>query len=70
MEQKNYKNKFSFIHQSLDGGEYDVVIKESATLFEVAMKQIFHQAITKLPFADRKELNKAEKAKRVTKFNF
>ena len=60
MEQKNYKNKFSFIHQSLDGGEYDVVIKESATLFEVAMKQIFHQAITKLPFADRKELNKAE----------
>ncbi|RLA78760.1 MAG: hypothetical protein DRG78_14370 [Epsilonproteobacteria bacterium] len=60
MEQKNYTNKFSFIQQSLDGGEYDVVIKESATLFEVAMKQIFHQAITKLPFADRKELQKAE----------
>lgn len=59
-EQKNYKNKFSFIQKSLDGGEYDVVIKESATLFEVAMKQIFHQAIVKLPFKDRKELNKAE----------
>ena len=59
-EQKNYKNKFSFIQKSLDGGEYDVVIKESATLFEVAMKQIFNQAIVKLPFKDRKELNKAE----------
>ena len=59
-EQKNYKNKFSFIQQSLDGGAYDVVIKESASLFEVAMKQIFHQAITKLPFSDRKELTKTE----------
>jgi 2-polyprenyl-3-methyl-5-hydroxy-6-metoxy-1,4-benzoquinol methylase len=60
MEQKNYKNKFTFIQQSLDGGEYDVVIKESATLFEVAMKKIFTQAITKLPFAERKELTNAE----------
>jgi len=60
MKEKNYKNKFTFIQQSLDGGEYDVVIKESATLFEVAMKQIFHQAITKLPFADRRELTNVE----------
>lgn len=59
-EQKTYQNKFSFIQQSLDSGEYDVVIKESATLFEVAMKQIFHQANTKLPFTDRKELTKVE----------
>jgi len=54
-------DKLSFIQKSLDMGEYDVVIKECSTLFEVSLKKIFKEAIISLPFNERTELQDCEK---------
>lgn len=48
------KNKLSFIQRSLDSEEFDVVIKESCSLFEVVFRKIFSQVITILPYHERK----------------
>ncbi|KUO63845.1 MAG: hypothetical protein APF84_14590 [Gracilibacter sp. BRH_c7a] len=55
------EDKLSFIQKSLDMGEYDVVVKECATLFEVALKRIFNEAIISLPFNDRIDIQEVEK---------
>lgn len=55
------QDKLSFIQRSLDSGEYDVVVKECSTLFEIAFKRIFNSAIISLPFKERLELQEYEK---------
>lgn len=55
------QDKLSFIQKSLDMGEYDVVIKECSTLFELSLKRIFKEAIITLPFEERSELFECEK---------
>jgi len=47
------KGKLLFIHHSFGMNEFDVVVKECGTLFESAFKEIYHQAITSLPFEVR-----------------
>ena len=42
--------KISFTERACILNEFDVVIKECGTLFENAFKEIYHQAITTLPF--------------------
>jgi len=42
--------KLIFIETSFQSNEFDVVIKECGTLFENAFKEIYHQALTTLPF--------------------
>jgi len=54
-------DKLSFIQKSLDMGEYDVVVKECATLFEKALRKIFNEAIVSLAFNERQELQECEK---------
>lgn len=55
------QDKLSFIQKSLDMGEYDVVVKECSTLFEIALKRIFKEAIINLPFNERTEILECEK---------
>ena len=55
------EDKLSFIQKSFDMGEYDVVVKECSTLFEIAFKKIYNEAIISLPFKDRLELQECEK---------
>ncbi len=57
----NTEDKLSFIQKSLDMGEYGVVVKECATLFEIALKRIFNEAIISLPFNERIEIQEVEK---------
>ena len=57
----SFDDKLMFIQKSLDMGEYDVVVKEACTLFELSLKKIFNQAIISLPFADRNEVQDSEK---------
>ena len=50
----------SFIQKSIGASEFDVVVKECGTLFENALKEIYHQAITSLPFEARNAVMQAE----------
>jgi len=53
-------DKLVFIQTSLISNEFDVVVKECGTLFENAFKEIYHQAITSLPFEARNTVLQAE----------
>jgi len=53
-------NKLSFIGKSVNSNEFDVVVKECGTLFENALKEIYHRAITSMPFEARNAALQAE----------
>ena len=53
-------NKIKFTQTSFAMNEFDVVVKECGTLFENAFKEIYHQAITSLPFEARNAVLQAE----------
>jgi len=55
-----YSEKLQFVQKSFGMNEFDVVVKECGTLFENAFKEIYHQAITSLPFEARNAVLKAE----------
>jgi len=68
-------DKLIFILNSFRLNEFDVVVKECGTLFENAFKEIYHQAITALPFEARNAVLQAENdigkgKKGVTDFTF
>jgi len=52
--------KLLFIQTSFSSSEFDVVVKECGTLFEGAFKEIYHRAITTLPFEARNAVLQAE----------
>lgn len=75
-EQMNQvQDKLSFIQGTIDKGEYAVVVKESCSLFEMAFKKIFKEAVASFSFQDRNTLLEAERKigkdkKGVNEFSF
>lgn len=55
------EDKFSIIQKAMDDRAYDIVVKESCGLFEVAFKKIFQEAVVTLNFEDRNILLEKEK---------
>jgi len=53
-------SKVSFINRAITGMEFDVVVKECGRLLENGFKEIYHQAITSLPFEARNAVSQAE----------
>ena len=53
VEDNKVEDKFSVIQKAMDAHAYDIVVKESCGLFEVAFKEIFQEALTKLDYEDR-----------------
>lgn len=57
-----YEDKFSIIQKAMDDRAYDIVVKESCGLFEVAFKKIYQEAVVSLTsFEDRSLLFEKEK---------
>ena len=54
------QDKLSFIQDMIDKGEYNIVITESCSLFEMAFKKIFKEAVASFEFQDRNALMEAE----------
>lgn len=54
-------DKLSFIQKVINTGDYDVAVKESCLVFEIAFRKIFQQAIVSLPYQDRAEILEIEK---------
>jgi len=52
--------KQGFIQKTFGLNEFDVVVKECGTLFENGLKEIYHRAITSLPFEARNAVLQAE----------
>lgn len=61
VEDNKVEGKFGVIQKAMDDHAYDIVVKESCGLFEVAFKEIFQEALTKLDYEDRNLLLEAEK---------
>jgi len=60
LKEKNYTNKLTDIEEFLDEGKYETAMKESASLLEIAMREIFRKAMATLNLMERKELMEAE----------
>lgn len=56
----DFDNKINSLKRLISWEDYDMVVKEVATLLEVILKRIFGQAINDLPYSKRKELQEAE----------
>lgn len=54
-------DKLSFIQSVIKSGDYDVAVKESSAVFEMAFRKIFQQAIVTLDYKDRSEILEIEK---------
>ncbi len=75
LTEKRVEGKFGLIQKAMDDHAYDVVVKESCGLFEVAFKKIFQEAVVQLNFEDRNHLLEKEKVigkgkKGVNEFGF
>ena len=75
LTEKRVEGKFGLIQKAMDDHAYDVVVKESCGLFEVAFKKIFQEAVVQLNFEDRNYLLEKEKVigkgkKGVNEFGF
>jgi predicted hydrocarbon binding protein len=57
----NVDDKLSFIQQAYDNKQFDVVVKECCSLFEVVFKKIFSEAIANLPYQERVIIMEKEK---------
>lgn len=55
------EDKLGLIQRVLRSGDYDVVVKECCTVFEMVFRKIFQQAVVVLPYKERELLQEVER---------